>query len=148
MIKPFNKKLYNDNDPRSREVILNYYHKRGLLGLKENPDKYGIDLITDDGHWGIELERHGKWLGNKDYVYRDIHILSRKVHLFNNDKMNVVFVVLNNEYSKAAYLWKSIIQKYLTDDYIENLKCYVPGEGWRYDDVYNIPRHELGYIQF
>ena len=86
MIKPFNKKLYNDNDPRSREVILNYYHKRGLLGLKENPDKYGIDLITDDGHWGIELERHGKWLGNKDYVYRDIHILSRKVHLFNNDK--------------------------------------------------------------
>lgn len=147
MIKPFNKQLHDENDPKSRKVILEHFKSKGLNQLIENPDIYGIDLVLPSRTLGIELERHAKWLdSDKEYIYQNIHILSRKKHLFQNESMDVMFIVLNYHYSKATYLWKSTIQKYLTNDYMEHLKCYVPGHGWRYDDVYNVPRRELKYI--
>jgi hypothetical protein len=121
----------------------------GLTGLIENPNNCGIDLITTDRKFGVELERHPKWSGNGEFVYPLLNILDRKVHYFKPEyPMNILYIIINNEYSRIAYIWKKTVQKYLTEDhFVKDFRCVVPGEGIRYDDIYRIPRKELMYAQ-
>ena len=148
MIKSFSKKLYNENDPESRRVMLEYLIvKNPSSDFIDNPEIYGFDLISKDGKRGIELEHHKYWGGDRFYNYRgkpvDLHIFQRKVHLFTQDEIECSFCAINTDYSAFVIVDKITVRKYLTDEYKEELWCSDGEGGRRQDFVYNIPQKEL-----
>jgi hypothetical protein len=43
--KRFNKKLFDQNDPKARKIAIEYFAKMGIL-LEDHPNKYGPDLVA------------------------------------------------------------------------------------------------------
>ena len=44
--KKFNRRNYDANDASGKEAVTRFLQAQGLL-VKENPDRYGIDLIAN-----------------------------------------------------------------------------------------------------
>ena len=152
MIKPFSKKLHNENDPKSRRIMLEYLSKTPIDDFVDNVDIFGFDLISQDGKRGIELEHHNYWIGDEFYNYRgkpvDLHIFQRKVNLFTQNELECCFCAINFDYSAFVIVGKSVIRKYLTELYKEELWCSDGEGGKRCDFVYNIPQKELKILSF
>ena len=56
--KKFNNKLYEQNDNKARVSAKKYWNSIGIK-VTDNPDKYGPDLLFDDGsffnHWAPRI---------------------------------------------------------------------------------------------
>jgi len=58
--KRFSQPLHDASDPKSRQIVKDYLARYGLV-VENNPNKFGIDLISEDGSLRIELERKIPW---------------------------------------------------------------------------------------
>lgn len=106
--KKFNKKLFEENDPKARETVINYM---ASLGFKfyPNHDPYGIDLLSDNGIC-IEVERRAKDWTAKYFDYPTVHIPTRKFKFFLLKKM--WYVIVNNDYTRLGIFEGDKLEKY------------------------------------
>jgi hypothetical protein len=90
----FNQAAFDDGEAKSRQVVMDYYTSLGI-NIWENPDRYGIDLLSEFG--GIELERRSVWWDK--FPFPTLHIPYRKKRLANP---NNTFIILNKFFNKLA----------------------------------------------
>jgi hypothetical protein len=78
--KVFDNRLHDENDLPARAVVKRFYAHLGII-LQDNPDRYGVDLISDDGKVAVEVERRPVWNKN-DFPFVEVNFLHRKVKFF------------------------------------------------------------------
>ena len=100
--KPFNYKLYKENDTRGKMAVKKFLESTGEVSVKVNPNTYEIDLIAIDKtgmEFYIECEVKLGWKGEL-FPFDDVRIPYRKVkYAF----PGALFFVLNEECTFA--LW-------------------------------------------
>jgi len=77
--KPFDPESFLANDPPAREAVKACFRGFGVE-LLDNPDIYGVDLISADGKVRVEVERRLVWKSGP-FPYDPVHIPSRKVRI-------------------------------------------------------------------
>lgn len=92
--KPFDLKAYEEDD-NAKYVVIEWL-KKNKINATVNPDKYGIDLLTETGA-GVEVEVKHNWKGTK-FPYDNVHFSARKTKFA---KPNTFFVMLNDERTRA-----------------------------------------------
>lgn len=98
--KQFSADLHDKNDERGREAAKRLF-KRWGLELKDNPDKYGVDLQAyKDGelYGNVEVEVREAWQG--DFKFDTLNIPHRKRKFFEKDGRNCL-VAFNSDLSQA-----------------------------------------------
>lgn len=142
--KPFNQGNYEANDASGKEAVTKFLVSQGL-SVKENPNRYGVDLIADGiTHNGktfnkvpIEVERRQIW--NRDeFPYSTVHVPERKTKFL---KDYILYAVVNKDYTKVMFCSSNVITRFMPvevpnnsiskDEYFYN----VPLEHWK---VYNV----------
>jgi hypothetical protein len=78
-VNTFSQKDFDNNDYVARAKMKEILESKGNI-VKENPDKYGVDLFVykEDKHiYNIEVERKHGW-GDEDFGFPDINFPERK----------------------------------------------------------------------
>jgi len=132
-IKKFDANEHNVYDSKGKTAMLNFLNKKfSDYNLKtiENPNKYGIDLLTLNSKdevvhcWEIEV-RYGNWKGDIPFPFSEINCIERKDYQWRRDKefidkipfklkenYKVAYVQLNNDCTRAVIIDGDIILKY------------------------------------
>lgn len=138
--KRFDKKLFNQNDPKSRNVVKEYFKKHDVV-LKDNDDKYGVDLISEDESVKFEIERRLVW-DKKDFPYDDINLPERKAKFFLEN--NVSYIIISKNYSHIGIILGCDIKKYLNDDCLKESRNKFVKSG---ELFYKLPKTEFKWIK-
>ena len=88
--RPFHADLHALHDTEAKQAMISFLENVKHVKAWENPDKYGIDILTDDYLYEVEVKTSWKTDG---YKYKDLHIPYRKFKWCNNPKVS--FVVMN-----------------------------------------------------
>ncbi len=132
-LKAFDKSEHNVYDNKGKEAMIKILNKKlSEYDLKtiENPNEYGIDLLTVNKlnkvvHcWEIEV-RHGNWQGDISFPFREINCIERKDYQWRRDpeflkkipfemadKYKISYVQLNKECTRAVIIDSDTILKY------------------------------------
>lgn len=92
--KPFSQDLHDANDPEARDVVIKALERRGIEA-HENPDIYGIDLLSDFRSYEVEVKK--AWSGT-EFPFQTVHISARKLKFAEPGNR---FVMLNAEMTHA-----------------------------------------------
>ena len=120
----FDKDSYNRSDALSKDstikVIENLIKAKHIneVTVKENPDKYGIDLLVFDNNnvvGYIECEQSYKW-GDEEYPYKTIRLPERKEKYLTPSNLpygdkQVLFVMINNKGNRAVLYLGEVAKK-------------------------------------
>lgn len=120
--KPFSKSLHSKNDPKSRSVVIGFFKKQ-KIPLSENPDKYGVDLISPDGTLQVEIEHRLSW-DAPEFPFPDINIPERKLKFLGDGKTQYVILSKNYEYM-GVLLSKDMREYFHPDNLHENKNKFV-----------------------
>ena len=110
--KRFSQSLHQSNDPKSRQIVKDYLARYGLI-VKDNSDKYGVDLISDDGNLQIELEHRLPWV-DEEFPYAEVNVPERKAKFLKEGK--VQYIILSRAYDRLGIILGEIIKPYIVDD--------------------------------
>lgn len=113
--KPFSRALHQKNDPTSRRVVKEFFLKN-KMPLEDNPNKYGVDLISADKTLQIEVEHRLVW-EDSEFPYDDVNVPERKAKFFVEN--HICYVILSRDYSHIGMIDGKTLMKYIVD---ENLK--------------------------
>jgi len=138
--KKFDKQLFDQNDPKSRSVVKEFFKKHNLL-FKDNTDKYGIDLLSSDETVGIEIERRLVWVGNS-FPYDEINLPERKTKFFLKN-IATFYVILSKDYSRMGMISGKVIKEYLTDDLLKENSNKFVNNG---ELFYKIPKNKFKWF--
>jgi len=89
-MKKFDQGLFKKYDLAARTVMRFWLEDRGY-SVKDNPDRYGVDLIAiKDGNvsW-VEVEVKDAWKG--DFKFKSLHLPFRKLKFATKDTVFVIF---------------------------------------------------------
>jgi hypothetical protein len=100
--KPFSPELYETNDS-AKELVIEWFRLNGI-DTWVNPDQYGIDLLSDDVAFEVEVKHN--WSGS-EFPFGTVHLPGRKMK-FAND--NSVFVMLNSERTHAMLISGTLVK--------------------------------------
>ena len=101
--KKFSKSLFTQNDSPAREAVMNFLSQEGFL-VKENPDKYGADLIVHKGFkpgFYIEAEVKRVWRKEQDTFPWDTIQLPERKSKFTKLDMPCEFWILREDLKRA-----------------------------------------------
>jgi hypothetical protein len=107
--KPFDQKLYNDNDSRAKKKAIEVLSEDGFI--VEEGTQYGTDLkcYLKDGTFAFMIECEVKICWKKDnYIFPDMHIPFRKKKNFDTDVPTYMFLI-NDIETSYAIIWKDDI---------------------------------------
>lgn len=110
--KPFSRDLHQGNDPKSRRIVIEYFRKQGIP-MNENPDKFGVDLISADGTLQIEVERRLPWI-ETDWPFADINVPERKAKFLAEGKAQ--YIILSRDFSRMGIIRGEDIKPFIVDD--------------------------------
>lgn len=110
--KKFNKSLFQQNDPKSRRVVKEYFAKQGIV-LKDNDNKFGVDLVSEDQTLQVEVEHRLIW-ETDEFPYEEINVPERKAKFFVDN--SVSYVILSKDYSRAGMIDGKELRKHIVDD--------------------------------
>lgn len=99
--KKFDRKLFEENDRKARGLAKKFLEDAGYE-VKDNPDKYGPDLIvTKDGEVRgfVECEIKRVWKG-KEFPYDTVQFPERKKKYVIDNDVPVTFLMLNEDCSR------------------------------------------------
>jgi hypothetical protein len=121
--KPFDRNLYNADDS-VKEIFLDWLHSQGYEA-QVNPDKYGIDILSN---WfgedtGVEIEIKHNWRGS-EFPFDSVHFASRKYKFLEGNK-HVKFVMFNHERTHILIVDAKEFNKIVTKNTI-----YTEGESF------------------
>lgn len=101
--KPFSKELYNENDD-AKQLVIKWLESNGITA-EVNKNRYGIDLVTDDKSYEVEVKHNWKGV---EFPYEEVHFPYRKIKFATDD---AVFVMLNHERTHAILVDGSVMAK-------------------------------------
>lgn len=131
--KTFSKALFNGHDPASRRVVKEYLAKNNIL-VEDNPNKFGVDLISKDGTLQIEVEHRMVWK-EEEFPFAEINVPERKGKFFVQECVS--YAILSENYSHIGMISGKELKKYIVDENLaENRNRFVK-EG---EYFYKIPR--------
>ena len=133
--KPFEKSLFDENDPKSREAVKVYFASRGLT-LLDNEDKYGVDLISEDGQLKVEVERRPVW-DKDEFPFKDVNVPSRKAKFFN---AGASYVIVSSDFTRIGVINNKAILKFIgTETLKESSNRYVASG----ELFYKVPKEQF-----
>lgn len=109
--KPFSKSLHSRNDPTSRQIVKEYLAKQGIV-VDDNPNKYGIDLISSDGTLQIEVEHRLSW-ETETWPFPDINVPERKAKFLADGKAQ--YIILSRDFSHIGIVRGQDVKEYMHD---------------------------------
>jgi hypothetical protein len=138
--KPFSKSLHRSNDPKSRRVVKEYLKRNGIE-VEDNPNKFGVDLISKDGTLQIEIEHRLVWT-SEEFNFDTVNLPERKARYFTSN--NVAYLILSCDYSRMGMVDGKTLRHYIVD---ENLKESSNKYVRRGEFFYKIPRDAFKWIK-
>lgn len=127
-MKPFSKELFGKYDLAARTVMRLWLEDRGY-SVKDNPDKYGVDLIAIKAGavtW-VEVEVKDSW--KDEFKFKTLHLPFRKLKFATKD---TVFVIFRSDLN-FAYMFKGDV---LADcEVVKKPTKFTKGD----DDFFEIP---------
>ena len=93
-MKAFSEELFQRYDNAAREIIKDWLADDGWE-VRDNPDKYGIDLIAKKGdtEWMVEVEVRTSW--NGAFPFKTLNLPTRKAKFVTP---NTLFIVVSNDF--------------------------------------------------
>jgi hypothetical protein len=138
--KPFSKSLHAKNDPISRKLVKEFFAERGVI-LKDHPNKYDIDLMSQDESVRVEVEHRLNW-DTPEFPYKEVNVPERKAKFFGAG--NTHYVILSNKYSHLGFISAKIIQGYIKDEYLkESRNRFIEKQEY----FYKIPSSEFEFYE-
>lgn len=120
--KRFDQTLHQGNDPQSRNVVREYLSKNGLV-VVDNPNKYGVDLIAENGNFQIEVEHRLPWVDNQ-FPYSEVNVPERKAKFLREG--NCHYIILSRHYTWLGMISGATIKPYMiNDNLVENPNKFV-----------------------
>lgn len=113
--KPFSKSLHAKNDPKSRKLVKEFFVRRGVK-LIDHPDKYDIDLMTEDGELRVEVEHRLNWTTEK-FPFDEVNVPERKAKFFKDG--NTHYVILSENYQYLGFIGADNIQKFIRPEFLK-----------------------------
>ena len=136
--KPFDKNLHRKHDPRSRQIVKDFFAKLDIP-LKDHPDKFDADLMTEDELYLVEVEHRVVWKKTK-FPFPTIHIPRRKDKFFKEGKVH--YVILSNDYRMLGFLSAQKAKKYMKDKHLVEVENrFVAKDEYFYD----VPTREFEF---
>jgi hypothetical protein len=108
--KRFSQSLHDSHDIPSRRVVKEYLAKQGII-VKDNPNKKGVDLLSEDGTVQIELEHRPPWV-DEDFPYSEVNVLARKKYL---GEGKIDYIILSRDFKRLGIITGKAIQPYIID---------------------------------
>jgi hypothetical protein len=136
--KKFDRPRFLKSDPQSRKVVKEYYKKQGIV-LNDNPNRFGIDLISEDGSLQIELEHRPPWK-DECFPYSDVNIMARKQYLQDG---NVDYIILSRDFKKLGIIKGKDLKPYIVDT---NLHHHRNKDVYEGEYVYKIPVEKFKWV--
>ena len=109
--KKFSPKLFRQNDPTSRKVVKEYLAKQGIV-VNDNTNRYGVDLISEDGALQVEVEHRLVW-DDDDFPFSEINVPERKAKFFVEN--SIAYFILSRDYSHIGMIDGKILRQYIVD---------------------------------
>ena len=140
--KPFDRKLFHENDARARVAVIVYLHNQGLVA-QDNDDQYGVDLLirrpdSPQIIYAVEVEVKHVWSGDT-LPWSSVQLPARKLRYAQETLVPVEYWILNRELTHAIVIYeKSLVDR----DPIEVYNKYVS----RGEFFYQIPLEETDLI--
>ena len=136
--KPFNKSLHAKNDPSSRKLVKKFFAERGVI-LVDHPNKYDIDLQTEDGKVRVEVERRPVW-DSFDFPFDTVNVLERKRKFFETG--NTHYCIISQNYKRLGFIPADKLTEYIKPEFLkENPNKYVRKDEY----VYKVPVDEFEF---
>lgn len=134
--KKFSKTLHNQNDPKSRKIVKEYFKKNDIL-LEDNPDKYGVDLLSKDRTLQIEIEHRLVWT-DPEFPFEEVNVPERKEKYFLEN--HICYVILSRDYSHIGMIDGKTLRKYLTYDTLKESSNRLVKQG---ELFFKVPKTEF-----
>ena len=142
---PINNFAVTQHDSISRTIVSNYFNSIGIH-LVDNPDIYGIDLITPNYSIGVEVEHNLFWTSNLNRNY--INIFKRKAKYFINKAYQSCIVFLDAPLKTMLILHgEHIINTINTNNHINTALLNHNNGETEMDSVYRIDIGLCKYIK-
>jgi hypothetical protein len=138
--KPFNASLHAKNDPKSRTLVKAFFAERGVK-IDDHPNKYDIDLISDDGTIRVEVEHRLNW-NVPVFPYEEINVPERKAKFFSEGTTH--YIILSKDYKYIGFISASKIRKFIKPEFLKESKNRFVAER---EYFYKIPRTEFEFYQ-
>ena len=107
--KPFSKSLHAKNDPTSRKLVKKFFAERGVT-LTDHPNKYDIDLQTEDGKIRVEVEHRLNWQ-EEEFPYEKVNVPQRKAKFF--EAGNTHYCILSRDFKYLGFISATDIQQFM-----------------------------------
>ncbi len=107
--KKFSQKLFSANDPKSRRLVKAFFAERGVT-LVDHPNKYDIDLVSEDGTIRVEVEHRLNW-DVPEFPYDEVNVPERKAKFFSEG--NTHYVILSKDYKYLGFISGPKIKKFM-----------------------------------
>ena len=134
--KPFSKSLHSKNDPKSRKITKEFFAKRGVT-LVDHPNKFDIDLMTEDGGLRVEVEHRLVWT-EPEFPFSEVNVPQRKAKFFREGKTD--YVILSERYTHIGFISADSIKNYMEDKHLkESPNKYVEKDEY----FYKIPKDKF-----
>jgi hypothetical protein len=137
--KTFDKKLFQQNDPKSRDVVKTFLNKKGIE-VKDNSNQYGIDLISINGNIKFEVERRLVW-NRYEFPFNEVNLLERKTKFFTES--NTYYIIVSKDYTRIGIINNSDIKKYMTETNLKESKNKFVSHG---EMFYKLPKEKFKWI--
>jgi hypothetical protein len=140
--KPFSKSLHSSNDPQSRRVVIEYFKKQTPpIILRENPNQFGIDLISPDGTLQVEVEHRLSWEG-VEWPFADINVPERKAKFLVDGKAQ--YIILSRDFSHIGIVRGEDVKPYINDDNLHLNKNKYVRDG---EYFYKVPTDKFKWLK-
>jgi len=112
--KPFDINLYNQDDS-VKGILCDWLRSKGFRAYV-NPDKYGIDVLSNwfGDDTGIEVEVKHNWKG-PNFPFKSVHYAARKFKFLDGNKQ-VKFVTFNHNRTHIILVDASEFTKIVTKE--------------------------------
>jgi hypothetical protein len=131
--KPFEQSLHDENDLPARGVVKQFYARMGYA-LEDNPDKYGVDLVTSDYKLSVEVERRPVWESG-EFPFVMVNFLQRKTKFFVNSPYVLSdYAIVSKDLKRVGIITQlEIIDTILTSKATEKPNRYVNDSEFFYE---------------
>lgn len=138
--KPFSKNLHAKHDPKSRKLVKAFFADRGVT-LVDHPNKYDIDLITEDGQLKVEVEHRLNW-DSPDFPYFEVNVPERKAKFFEGGKAH--YVILSKDYSHLGFISADKLKEYIKPEFLKESPNRFVEEA---EYFYKVPKTKFEWYQ-
>lgn len=136
--KRFSQSLNDMHDPKSRKVVKEYLAKQGII-VNDNPNKKGVDLLSEDGTVQIELEHRPPWV-DEEFPYGEVNVLERKRYL---GEGKIYYIILSRDFKRLGIITPEAIKPYIVDS---NLHHNPNKNVYQNEYVFKIPVDKFKWV--